>query len=71
MSDHEMEDSGDEAQAIRAGASAIRKRRMTVDTKSWELAEHFLSDRSSTKEQVTELAERIQSAVEDYLSSTA
>jgi NTP pyrophosphatase (non-canonical NTP hydrolase) len=44
--------------------------RMTVDQKSWELAEHFLADYVGvTKEETQELAEAIQSAVEDHLSN--
>lgn len=42
---------------------------MTFDRKCFELAQHFLADTPGATELLaTELAERIQSAVEDYFS---
>lgn len=47
----------------------LPKRRMTVDPKSFDLAERFLSDFTGvTEDEKRDLAEAIQRAVEDFLS---
>jgi Mn-dependent DtxR family transcriptional regulator len=43
---------------------------MLVDTKSYELAEHFLSDFTGvTSEMTQQLAEAVQGVVEDFISA--
>jgi hypothetical protein len=44
-------------------------RRMTVDPKSYELAQHFLQDETNvTEDEPWALASDIQTAVEDYIN---
>lgn len=44
------------------------KKRMLVDHKSYDLAQHFLQDIPASPDDVRNLAEVIQRAVEDFLS---
>ena len=42
---------------------------MSIDTRSYELAEHFAQDESLTAKQLDDLAQTIQTAVEDWFSN--